>query len=243
LIGLPDVYRLFFTPGEVAEIRAMGLSGKNKAWEGFARDVVAGYFDQPQAFGEAAQALDRAGAKAVYFTLNPCKPALLARASNRLRAAGGKHCPLTADHDIVAIRWLPVDVDPRRPAEISSSRDELQTAMATGRKVFDWMMEQGFARPLVACSGNGCHLCFRLPDLPNTDETQAMIKAALAVLKAQFEDQRVIIDQKVGNPARIWKLYGTTTRKGDATGDRPHRRACIILEPEKAGADMPAGAS
>ena len=40
------------------------------------------------------------------------------------------------------------------------------------------------------------------------------------------------LDQVVFNPARLTKLYGTTTRKGDHTQDRPHRLARIISLPE-----------
>jgi hypothetical protein len=66
------VYETFFEKGEVAEIRAIGLSGKSKSWKGYARDnnVVSGYFDNAKDFAEAAQALDNAKAKGVWFTLN-----------------------------------------------------------------------------------------------------------------------------------------------------------------------------
>ena len=49
----------------------------------------------------------------------------------------------------------------------------------------------------------------------------------------RFDTDKVTVDTSVYNPARIWKLYGTTTRKGDAvpTGPnreaRPHRMAYI----------------
>src|SRR5690606_16534917 len=37
----------------------------------------------------------------------------------------------------------------------------------------------------------------------------------------------------VHNAARIWKLYGTTTRKGDDTPERPHRRSEVLHVPEE----------
>ena len=40
------------------------------------------------------------------------------------------------------------------------------------------------------------------------------------------------VDETVGNPARIGKLYGTWARKGDSTADRPHRLARILAAPE-----------
>ena len=41
------------------------------------------------------------------------------------------------------------------------------------------------------------------------------------------------VDEATASTARICKLYGTLTRKGDATADRPHRRAHILDEPER----------
>ena len=106
------VYDLFFSPGEVAEIRAIGCSGKNAAWEGFCRGVpgvIAGYFDNAEDFEKAAVGLDKARPAGVYFTLNPVNPSLLARAVNRLIASPKS---TTTDKDTKVLRWLPVDLDP-----------------------------------------------------------------------------------------------------------------------------------
>ncbi|MDO8872916.1 MAG: hypothetical protein Q7V05_09345 [Methanoregula sp.] len=35
------------------------------------------------------------------------------------------------------------------------------------------------------------------------------------------------------NAGRIWELYGTVTKKGDHTPERPHRRSRIISVPER----------
>ena len=59
----------------------------------------------------------------VYVTLNPVNPALLARASNRLRTVG-RNDALTSDADITKRRWLPIDLDPVRPSGISSTDQE-----------------------------------------------------------------------------------------------------------------------
>jgi hypothetical protein len=40
------------------------------------------------------------------------------------------------------------------------------------------------------------------------------------------------IDKTVFNAARIWKLYGTVSCKGDDTSERPHRVSKIIRAPE-----------
>jgi len=223
-----NVYNLFFAPGEVCEIRAIGVAGRSKSWSDYARknDVVSGYFDNGEDFAQAAQALDAAKAKGVYFTLNPCDPALLARAKNRLIASPKA---TTTDHDILCLRWLPIDLDPARPAEISSTNEELAAAKELAKQISMWLEgEKGFAKGIRACSGNGYHLVYRLSDLPNDDENRALIKRAVAAIEARFHNDKVLIDLKVVNPARIWKLYGTTGRKGDSTDDRPHRQSKIL---------------
>ena len=225
------VYEVFFEPGEVTEIRAYGLSRNNKAWEGWAggSGVVYGYFDNPEAFGQAAEGLERARAPGIYFTLNPCKPDLLARAANRLKAASGK-APLTSDLDIRCIRWLPIDVDwmpvdgGPRPAGISSTDEEMARAIRLRNRISKWMEEEmGAQGGILGNSGNGGHLLYRLPDMPNSRENVEWLKGALKGLSAKFTGKFGEVDERIFNPSRILKLYGSTVRKGDHTKERPHR--------------------
>lgn len=228
--------RLFFAPGEVCEIRAIGAQGKNPGWEGFSKSIVSGYYDDPEAFAKGAAILDRAQARGIYFTLNPVNPALIARASNRLKVPKST----TQDVDIVCIRWLPIDLDPRRPADISATEDEVAAALSVGKEIAAWLEgDLGFSKALRAYSGNGFHLLYRLPDLPNNDDTHALIVGAMAAIKARYDNDAVDIDPAVVNPARIWKCYGTTGRKGDPTTDRPHRKSTLIPKQPSVLADVP----
>lgn len=226
---MKSVYELFFKPGEVTEIRAYGLKKSNKAWEGWAggAGVVFGYFNNAEAFGKAAEALERAKAPGIYFTLNPVIPDLLARAANRLKAADAKSSS-TSDPDILCIRWLPIDLDPRRPSGISSTDKELEAAVRIRERIRKWMEDERHWQPgIMAHSGNGVHLVYGLPDLPNEPETTEKIKTCLSAIEKKFRNKWVDIDLKVYNPARIWKLYGTTARKGDHTEERPHRKSYL----------------
>ena len=47
------------------------------------------------------------------------------------------------------------------------------------------------------------------------------MKSRLATLDALFSDERVNVDTANFNAARIWKLYGTVSRKGDNTPGAP----------------------
>jgi hypothetical protein len=182
---------LLAKPGQVVELRLLEVQSQGNRIP----VTMSGYFDD---FELLANSACRYGgsAKGVYVTLNPVKPALLARAANRLRIAG-KNAPLTSEADITA-----------RAFEI---RDALR--------------QQDWPNPIVGDSGNGAHLLYRV-EIPTSDNE--LVKQCLQALARRFDNDRVKVDQRVFNPARIWKLYGTVSRKGDNVADRPHRLARIL---------------
>ena len=92
----------------------------------------------------------------------------------------------------------------------------------------DALREEGWPDPIVGDSGNGGHLLYRV-ELPVHDD--GLIRRCFQALALRFDDDTVKIDQSVFNPARIWKLYGTVSRKGDNLHERPHRLARILEEP------------
>ena len=230
---IETVYTTFFEEKEVVEIRAFGLNGRTKAWEGWAgrNAVVYGYFDNATDFAKCAASLDQLRAQAVYFTLNPVDPRLIARCMNRLKVSTPKE-PTTSDKDIVRIRWIPIDIDPVRPAGISSSQEELEKAFGAAKEIIEWMeSECGMADPVKGCSGNGAHLCYRIDGTKgweNTQESVEQVKKILNLLYVRFSDPSIHVDTSVYNPARIWKIYGTRARKGDHHPDRPHRKSYLI---------------
>lgn len=226
---MKNVYELFFVPGEVCEIRAIGVRGSNRGWEGRVgpAGIVSGYFDNAEDFGRCAAILDEAGAKGVYFTINPVNPALIARSSNRLKVPKST----TQDTDTACIRWLPIDLDPKRPSDISASDEEVALAKEMAKNIAAWMeTDLGWPRAIRGFSGNGYHLMYRLNDLPNNQETHSLIVSAISAIAANFQQDTVDIDLKVVNPSRIWKLYGTTGRKGDSIPTRPHRKSYLFSD-------------
>ena len=202
-------------PGEVAEIRA--FSG---------RGTISGYFNDFRELAECAAELDDKGYQ-VYMTLNPVVPALLARSENRLES---RMKAATTDADTMKRAWLPIDLDPVRPSGISASNSEKEAAVQRAAEIRGYLAEKGWPNPLEADSGNGAHLLYRV-DLPNDSESLALVKRVLAALDFAFSDGVVSVDTGVANAARIWKLYGTTARKGDSTKDRPHRRSRLLKVP------------
>lgn len=233
--GYERVFALFFAPGEITEIRALGLTGKSQHYEGYVgkKSVVSGYFDNAKDFAKAAKNLDAGHAKGVYFILNPADVALFARGPNRLIASPDA---TTTDKGITCVRWLYIDIDPERPGGVSSTNKEMEQAAELAKDIAEWLEKGklGFARGIRAWSGNGYHLLYRLPDLKNNQDTSKLIRGALKAIEFQFRNPKIIIDLQVHNPARMAKLYGTYARKGYSTKDRPHRKSQLFPEqPEK----------
>jgi hypothetical protein len=212
---------MLMEPGSVHELR-IPKAGREK--------TISGYFDDPLQLAKCAAELDGSGKYAgIYITLNPCNPALLARCCNRVQPYAEV---TTSDHDVLKRSWLLIDCDPKRPSGISSTEKEHGRAIATACGVWDHLRGAGFGDPVVADSGNGCHLLYRL-DLPNSQLATERVQRVLSGIAACCAPDDVDIDRTVYNAARICKLYGTMARKGDSTPERPHRRSRILEVPAR----------
>jgi hypothetical protein len=227
----PVVWKIFFNPGEVVEVRIPKGFGKLFNCKDYLRGTISGYFDNHDDFIKWVQEADKSlKHEGIYFTLQVIDPRLIGRAFNRLKQTQ----VTTSDNNALAYRWLPIDGDPVRPSGVSSSDTELKESLILRNQVATWLMtEQGFPEPIRAMSGNGGHLLFRLPGLPVNEENKTFIKNLINITADHFDTDRIKIDRTVFNPSRIWKLYGTKTSKGDAipAGQyreaRPHRIAYI----------------
>lgn len=216
--------RILIAPGQVVEVRAITDDG-----------IASGYFDSVEDLSEKVGAADvLPSVQGIYITLNPVNPALLSRRANRIKMRLGKKDATTSDADIVQRRWLPVDVDPVRPSGVSSTGKEHAAAIAKAERIAEYLTGMGWPAPVLADSGNGAHLLYRI-DLPNDDDSRDLVKRCLEVLASVFNDTAAQVDISNFNAARIWKLYGTMSRKGDSTADRPHRRASLIMAPPNPG--------
>src|SRR5262249_7469517 len=190
--------------------------------------TVSGYFTDLQKLGQAALQYNQR-ASGIYVTINPVLPALLARADNRV-IEGAKYA--TTDSEILRRARLLFDFDPARPAGISASEQEHEAALARARDCRTALSGMGWPAPILADSGNGAHLIYAC-DLPNDPGAEQLVVRVLATLASRFSDDVVHVDQTPKNAARISKVYGTWTRKGDNVVDRPHRLAHIIEAPEE----------
>ncbi len=219
---LRDAVARIAGPGQVVEVRALTDQFTHS-----------GYFNDIDALVRSTEPLDADGSvHGIYVTLNEVNPALLSRRANRIKMRLGKKDSTTSDADILRRRWLPIDIDPLRPSGVSSTDEEHELALAKAEEVARWINGLGFPDPIRADSGNGAHLLYRI-DLPNDEGATALVKACLTTLDTLFSDERVNVDTANFNAARIWKLYGTVSRKGDNTPERPYRRSRILSAPDE----------
>jgi hypothetical protein len=213
--------RLFMEPGQVTELRALDVK------RGGRPHTEAGFFDYDHVpeMAKAALSLSR-HARGVYFVLNPLNPDLLARRCCRTDWA--QEGELAKDKDVLHRRWLLVDADPVRDPLVSATDTEKAAARETVLAVRDFLRARGWPDPILSDSGNGYHLLYRV-ELPAEDG--GVVERVLRALARRFDGDRVTIDRKVFNPARICKFPGTLARKGDHVATRPHRRARILEVP------------
>lgn len=215
---------ILFSPGQTVEVRMLGKRG-----------TASGFFDDYDRLSAAVGPFDNRGEYGgIYVTLNPVNPDLLARRANRIETRLGREEKSAGDSDIRCRLWLPVDIDPIRPSRVSSSEEEHTAARVKAYHIAAFLTDLGWPQPLVADSGNGAHLLYRI-DLPNDEPSRDLVKGVLESLDTLFSDKQTVVDTAVFNAARIWKLYGTTARKGDNIAPRPHRKAAILSVPKEQG--------
>jgi hypothetical protein len=189
--------------------------------------TISGYFNDT-AIAAALIAKENAKHPGIYVTANPVDSALLARNENKFEY--GCHTTST-DSEITRRRWFLVDLDPIRPAGISSTDQELNSAVALADSIEEWLTSLGWPAPLRAMSGNGAHLMYRV-DEPNDEPTRIEFENATKMLAAIYTTDQVAVDVTIWNASRIWKIGGTVSAKGSNTDQRPHRVAQLTKIPK-----------
>lgn len=203
--------------GELYEVRIIGVDGR----------IRSGYFRGASKLIQELGRQDLRGAN-VYFTLQRVHEGCEARLQweQFIEAGGRAKIPTTSDNDVTEYCYIPIDIDPTRPAGISSTDEELEEADNVRAMVEEHMKAHGLRSYISAWSGNGCHLLYRVPNMAK-DEAKAYIEELLNSLNDLYGTDAAHIDGTNYNPARIFKLYGTRSQKGRNTASRPHRMACI----------------
>ena len=165
------------------------------------------------AFENRALELNQAGYN-IYSTLNPVKPDFCSAAAK--------------DADILRRRLLLIDIDRVGNTKQPATDDEVTGALILAEAIAAFLAQNEWPDPILMMGGNGVHLYYGLSDLPNSDQSTAVIKGVLQALGKKFDNDEFAIDKSVFNASRITKLPGTVARKGTATEDRPYRMARLL---------------
>lgn len=171
----------------------------------------------------------------IYFVFNEIKDGLKAypQLNKFLRKVKA-----VQDSNIKYRHWLMIDLDPIREGgvtEIPSTDKEKEKARIRAGEVYKYLKSIGFPEPVVCMSGNGSHLMYKIDKWGNTQEIDEMIKNFLYYLSLRFSDSDVDCDIKNKNAARLTKFYGSVSRKGGNTPERPHRKSEIVYIPKELG--------
>jgi hypothetical protein len=204
--------------------------------------IAVGYFTNKEEAAAIAIKLDhQTSPECICVSLNPCYEGLLGRADHKIKANINR----TQDADITIINNILIDIDPVRPNGISSSDAEHDQALNIGKGIMSDLITAGWPEPFLGDSGNGVHLILKTQGLPNNKESVETIKKFIEAIGHHYSDYsieintsifkysnvKIDIDQKVFNPSRLVKFYGTHARKGDNIPNRPHRLSRIISMP------------
>lgn len=211
--------------GELFEVRA--IDGR---WN------ASGYFTSADTLIEQLRLAKIKPKANIYITLGCIKEDCYARAQHDRIIEYAT--PTTTDSDIVGYNWMMVDLDPVRTTGVSSSEPELEAAKKKANDIYLYMQQQGWSEPVIAVSGNGVHLLYKV-HIKNEPEKVNLFRDALQALNAMFADSEIDVDVKTFNPARICKLYGTEAKKGANTEDRPHRMSFIQSIPDRIEKNSP----
>lgn len=192
------------------------------------RKPISGYFKNADTFLNALKKQDLRNAN-VYFVLNAIDEACYSREQRDKFAVSAAS---TSDGDIIARQWILIDFDPKRPKDTSSTNEQIEKSHLKCASVYKYLEEQGLSSPIVAMSGNGYHLLYRI-EMKATKENNELIRRFLEALDELFSNDEIKIDKVNFNESRVCKLYGTLAQKGSNTEDRPHRMSRIVKIPEK----------
>ena len=167
---------LIYQPGDVVELRAFDKKGFSHP----------GYYDNfTKLADEAARLSNRPDMTGVYIIPNLIHKSLLNRAANHLYSDRKKEKKTTADANILKRRWFIIDIDAECASGISSTDEEHQTTIETGRDIKNFLVSIGFTKDsmILADSGNGAHILVRIGDIPNSAENTELIKTCILALR------------------------------------------------------------
>lgn len=211
-------YDIFKDNNELVEIRLLDPENRRS---------YSGYFTDVETLLKEVKRFEKC---AIYFTLNVIDQACYSREQHDRISMKPKST--TSDNEIIGRKWCLIDVDCEKPSDTNSTDEEKEIAKEVVNNIYKFLRDEGFEKPIICDSANGWHLLYRQAMLNTAENTETM-KKFLQVLDMFFSTEKVKVDCSTFNPSRICKLYGTYSRKGADTKERPQRMSTILKVPEE----------
>lgn len=211
-------YDVFKDNNELVEIRILDPE---------TRKTYSGYFTNIEDIVREVSRFDKCN---IYFTLNVINPACYGREQKDKISTRPKST--TSDSDIIGRKWCLIDVDCEKPSDTNSTDEEKEEAKQVVNAIYKFLRDEGFEPPVICDSANGWHLLYKQAMKASPENTEIM-KRFLQVLDLYFSTDKVKVDVSTFNNSRICKLYGTVSRKGSDTIDRPQRLSGFVRVPRE----------
>lgn len=194
------------------------------------KKMYSGYFRSADTLWNAFNGIDDFGDCNIYITLNELNAQCYNR-SQRDRFIRNADAT-TSDNDVTGYDWFLIDLDPIRPTKTPSSESQVEMARILCGRIMQFLENVGFEKPIVGFSGNGYHLLYKV-FMKNNPDNKKLLENSLKTLGMLFSDEYISVDEKVFNPSRVSKLYGTLSQKGIGSELSPHRMSRILQVPEE----------
>jgi hypothetical protein len=175
--------------------------------------------DDRETLFEHVELLDKRGN--LYVNLQRLSDDVYGRAAGRLKPWSKTRF---TDAEIVSRPRACVDLDPIRVTGVNSTDAECQHAIDLAAEIRDYLVREFELNPVAVHSGNGVQLVARINEPRESDAIERLLKH----LDQKFSNDKVKIDQSLGDLARMVRLPGTVNCKGDDIPERPRRYSHLL---------------
>lgn len=221
--GIADSVRLLIERESLTEVRALFTSPSG---ERYCRNQY--YFGkEADKLAKDVHALDqKTDCIGIYLIPNPVDTKL-AKLNTTHRKPFITKIPSSNKSHMLRRLWILIDCDSIRPGECSASEAERTAAFELADSVVATLSMFGFVSPIRCDSGNGCHILYAV-DMPPDQQTEFSIKEMLGQLTVRVRQDGAKVDPVTWDSQRMVRLYGTKSRKGESTAERPWRTSGIV---------------
>jgi putative DNA primase/helicase len=186
-----------------------------------------GYYSNFKQLATFLDEWDDGNIEACYICTNPADPSKVVVTNSMEKGQQSlKHDGVLYRHNLL------IDIDTIKASDIATEGEKEKSAEIRDM-IVEFLLDQAFPEPLVAGSGNGWHLIYRLPDLPPNDENMALVERVQRYLKQNFSVEGVCKIDVFKDANRLTRVYGTYNRKGKKLEGQEYWQSTVVSYPDE----------